>query len=84
MLRLRTWLHQLLIAIDQLFHVLLGAPGYLVTGNDCPNADETISSVVGRYAENGWKWALVAEAVINPLMFVLTGQKNHCRSSIGH
>jgi hypothetical protein len=82
--RLRTWLMQLLISIDQLGHVILGAPKYIIVGGRCPNADETISSVVGRCALQGRPWALVCEPLINWLFFVIAGQRDHCRKCIGH
>lgn len=84
LLRLRRWLFQLLVAIDQLGRVVLGGPGYLITGKDCPNADETISSAVGRHAAEGFLWARVVEVPINALFLLLTGKKDHCRSSIGY
>lgn len=44
---------------------------------------ETISSSVGRKAVAGVWWALIAEQVINAIFFVIRGQRNHCRESIG-
>jgi len=79
--RLRLWTLELLIAFDQLGHVILGGPKYLIIGGPVPSADETISSIVGRQAVRGRRWAIAAEKAIN-WVFGLLGQKNHCRSCI--
>jgi hypothetical protein len=82
--RFRRWLHELLVAIDQLLHVVFGGPKYVLVGGEVPNADETISSKVGRASLQGKRWARwFAEPAIDAVMFVLTGQKNHCIASIG-
>ena len=77
----------LLISIDQLAHVLVAAPFYLLGfTNELPNADETISSRVGRYSVRGDPWAKVAEWLINLLFFWQVdehGRRNHCARSIG-
>lgn len=77
----------LLVALDQIGHVLLAAPFYLLGITDeLPNPDETISSRVGRYSMRGDRWAKVAEYLINLLFFWQTdehGRRNHCRRSIG-
>jgi hypothetical protein len=75
------WFTQVLIAFDQLFHVLLGGPHYLIFGSELPKADETISSRVGRSAEAGRAWALCCEKHINKL-FKAFGDENHCRKHI--
>jgi hypothetical protein len=64
----RRYVMNLLIALDQLFNVILGG-----------NPDETISSAVGRKAIEGRKWALIAEKVINALFWF---DPNHCRSRV--
>lgn len=47
------------------------------------NEDETISSRVGRGAVAG-KWRYLAlEKLIDFVFFFITGQKSHCRESIG-
>lgn len=80
--RLRDWTLQILICLDQLGHVWIAGWFYVWLGRGkCPNADETISSWVGRRAEAGKRWALVAAAVIDWL-FSLLGQENHCRRHI--
>jgi hypothetical protein len=76
-MRFRLWFHQLLIALDQLFHVLFFGPTYCLFGEELPMADETISSKVGRYAIEGRPWALRLEKVIDWLFW-----EGHCRESI--
>jgi hypothetical protein len=75
------WVVQILVCIDQFFHVVLWGPHYLFFGGEKPLADETISSKVGRYAIDGYKWALILEKLIN-FPFALMGDKNHCRKRI--
>jgi len=75
---------QYLICIDQLIQVKLFSIPFILTGKGkCPNADETISSVVGRKAVKGRRWALITEKAINKLFSIL-GEEDHCRSSIEH
>lgn len=69
---------QALIALDQLAHVVVAAPKYLIAGGALPSADETISSAVGRRAVAGKPWALIAEIYIDRLFGA-----GHCRASIG-
>lgn len=74
-----------LIAIDQLAHVMVTAPFYLIGVTDCPNEDETISGRVGRHALRGHRWALVVESLIDLLFWWQkdeNGKRNHCRASI--
>ena len=61
---------RLMLALDQLFNVLL------LNGNE----DHTISGRVGYKAltTNAWYW-LVLEKIINTIFFF---DKDHCRSSI--
>lgn len=80
--RLRRWLRELLISLDQLLHVLLGGPKYWIVGGPCPSADETISSIVGRMAIKGKRWALLAEQVIDALFRALGEGRGHCRRMI--
>lgn len=63
---------RLLVALDQLFNVLLG-------GN---NPRETISSSVGRKARNGKRWAVAAEGLIDVFFAVFAGQRHHCEHHI--
>jgi len=79
--RLARWLIELLIAIDQLAHVLFGGPKYLIMGGPCPSADETISSKVGRQALRGRPWARIVEVPID-MLFRLLGERGHCRRRI--
>lgn len=80
--RLCRWLHELLISLDQLLHVILGGPKYLFRGGPCPSADETISSKVGRQATAGKRWALVCERAIDWLFRQLGEEPGHCRRMI--
>ncbi|MFZ4165302.1 hypothetical protein [Brevundimonas sp. NPDC058933] len=77
---------KLLIAIDQVAHVLVAAPFYVFgLTDDLPDPDETISSRVGRYSIRGDRWAKVAEYLIDLLFFWQTdehGRRNHCRRSV--
>lgn len=85
--RLSRWILAVLVSIDQLGHVLLGGPKYILVGGPLPNVDETISSKVGRQAIKGKRWALVAEFLIDLLFFWQkdeSGVRNHCRRMIGH
>ena len=80
--RLRAWTLQYLISIDQVGHVWIAGWGYVWLGRgECPNADETISSWVGRNALAGARWALIAQWAINGL-FARLGSPNHCRRCI--
>lgn len=78
--RLGSWVFQMLLAIDQLAYVWIAGWLYVWVGDrNCPNADETISSCVGRNAMAGKKWALIAEKVINALFWFAP---DHCRRAI--
>lgn len=79
----RAWAKQWLIAIDQLAAVALCfAPFVLLGRGRVPNADETISSIVGRWAEAGHRWALACEWLIDRLFTALGDGPDHCRRSI--
>lgn len=80
--RLRLWLLTMLIAVDQLAHVLLAGPKYIIAGGPRPNPDETISSKVGRMAIRGRRWARACEWIIDGFFRLLTGQRGHCRAKI--
>ena len=78
--RLRRYVFELLIVVDQSLHVLLGAPKYILFGGPCPSADETVSSKVGRQALRGRRWALVCERLID--LAFLPWERGHCRKRI--
>lgn len=78
--RLALWLYALLVAIDQLAHVILAGPKYLLIGGPTPNPDETISGKVGRMAIRGKRWALICEPVINALFWLVGQGWGHCRA----
>jgi len=81
--RYRRLLRQWLIAIDQFAYVTIGGWIYLATGGDCPSADETISSRVGRAAVSGKRWGRVMEWLIDHLFHLLCAVPlGHCRRSI--
>jgi hypothetical protein len=72
------WLWQLLICLDQLFATWLRGWWYVWVGGELPNADETLSSFVGRRSLAGQGWARIAERALDAIFG--TG---HCRRSIG-
>lgn len=73
----------MLLALDQLIYVWIAGWLYVWLGRgECPSADETISSCVGRHAIAGKRWALVAERWIDRLFLLLARQRGHCRASI--
>lgn len=85
--RFWVWFVELAKSLDQFGRRFLGFWGLVVRGNEAPSADETISSVLGRKAAEGKRWALVAEWVINPMFFRqvdANGRRNHCRRVIEH
>lgn len=63
----KRYLFRVAIGVDQLGNAILGG-----------RPDETISGNVGYNAQQGKKWAKVAEKAINTLM----GSSTHCRDSI--
>jgi hypothetical protein len=75
--RLKAWGRQMLIGIDQLLGCWLRGWFFVWGRGECPSADETISSWVGRKAIAGKHWALVAEKLIDRIMGA-----GHCRRSI--
>lgn len=79
--RLKSWLLCLFIAADQLAHMLLAGPKYVLVGGSRPDPDETISGKVGRRANAGARWALACEFIIDALVRLLTGEREHCRAA---
>lgn len=80
--RLRLWTIALLVSLDQLAHVLLAGPKYLLVGGPVPDPDETISSKVGRMAIRGKRWALLCERAIDWIFERLGDGPGHCRRMI--
>lgn len=80
--RLTLWIRCLLVSIDQLAHMILAGPKYLLLGGPCPHPDETISSKVGRMAIRGRRWALITERGIDWLFERLGAEPHHCRRMI--
>lgn len=75
-------LHAIAVALDQLAYVILAGPYFIVMGGDEPNARETISSKVGREANNGWLWARCAQVAIDGLFRLLGSPPGHCQRAI--
>jgi hypothetical protein len=83
MKRLGEWLVQVGIAIDQLVYVLVAGPFYwLLRRGICPSADETISSRVGRAAQEGKRWGIVLEWVIDHSFMLFGSKPGHCQRAI--
>lgn len=81
--RLRGALHAWLVALDQLAYVTLATPAFLVGLSDAPSPYETISSAVGRHANLGFRWAVVAQHLIDRLFTALVASPpGHCQRSI--
>lgn len=79
--RLRSWLIVLFVAFDQLAHMLLAGPKYVLVGGQRPDPDETISGKVGRRAVAGKRWAIICEIPIDALFRALAGERGHCRAA---
>lgn len=79
--RLKNWLIVLFVAADQLAHMLLAGPKYVLVGGPKPDPDETISGKVGRRAIAGARWARICEWMIDTPIRLLGGEKNHCRAA---
>lgn len=74
---------EILVWVDQGVGLILCIPFYLIFGHPKPNADETISSVVGFYAEEGYRWALICEWFLDRLFYIPEGFRlGHCRRHI--
>lgn len=80
LIRLLESLLEILVWIDKGIILIIVIPFYLVLGCPRPDAQETISSIVGFYAHKGYKWALVCEWFIDRLFYIPEGFKlGHCR-----
>lgn len=80
--RLVIWLQALGSAWSQLWQVLWAAPRWLAMGGVAPDPDETVSSVTGRMAMAGKRWARIAEWMIDRIMLPLHGWRlGHCREA---
>lgn len=75
------FIKQILVSIDQFLCLIIFGFVYLIGKGPLPDPDETISSVVGKNALKGKKWALIAEKIINRL-FECLGEENHCYNAI--
>ena len=82
-MRLREWMQQILVSIDQAAQVWIVGIAYVAHLTDvCPSADETISSYVGRGAMDGKPWALVTARVIDRLFVMLGEEPGHCARNV--
>ncbi len=75
--RLRAWVHAWLIALDQLAYVTLAGPT-----DPAPSPYETISSRVGRAANDGLWWGKLLQPAIDRLFMLLGSDPGHCQRSI--
>ncbi|MFS0771028.1 hypothetical protein [Sphingomonas sp. 1P08PE] len=83
MKRLREWLQQILVSIDQLVKVLVIDFAYVLhLTDDKPSADETISSYVGRGELRGDRWALILAPMIDRLFILLGEAPGHCQRNV--
>lgn len=80
--RFSQWLICLLVAVDQLAHMILAGPKFLLVGGPVPNPDETISGKVGRMAIRGKRWARPCEWLIDGLFRLLGAAPGHCRAAV--
>lgn len=67
----------MLLCLDQFAGCWLRGWYYVWIGGECPSSEETISSFVGRKSEAGYRWAHIAEKLIDRIMGA-----GHCRRSI--
>ncbi len=81
--RFTVWFRQLLVSFDQLACVLIAMPFFvLLARGQCPSADETMSSRVGRAALRGRRWGIIAERLIDRVFVLLGEAPGHCRRNV--
>lgn len=80
--RLLRWAHAYLVAYDQLWYVRLAGIKYILRGGEEPSAQETISSKVGRMANQNRRWAIIAQAVLDRLFMLFGSRPGHCQRAI--
>jgi len=81
--RVAAWARQMLVSVDQFAQVVLIGPFYVVgLAPDCPSADETISSYVGRGEMRGAWWARLIAPAIDRLFILLGEEPGHCRRNV--
>lgn len=74
---------EVLVWIDQAIALIITIPFYLIFGHPTPCARQTISRIVGFYAAQDYKWALVAEWFIDRLFYIPEGFRlGHCRKYV--
>lgn len=73
----------MLVSIDQFAQVVLIGPFYVVgLAADCPSADETISSYIGRGEMRGAWWARLLAPAIDRVFILLGEEPGHCRRNV--
>lgn len=73
---------EILVLLDITIGLIIAIPFYILLGHPVPNAYETISSVVGKYSMQRYKWAMAAEWVIDRLFYPIEGRLGHCKRHI--
>lgn len=82
--RLLESLLEILVWLDKGVGLVTAIPFYLLIGEPKPDADETISSIVGRHSVYGNGWAQFLEWFIDRLFYVFENcELGHCRKSCG-
>ena len=77
--RLLKWLLRMILGCDKLACVWIRGWGYVwFNWGELPETDESISGWVGRRAQDGAKWALIAQTIVNFIM----RNPDHCRNAI--
>ena len=69
---------ELLVWLDLTVGLIIAIPFYIFTGMPVPNAQVTISAVVGIYSVREYRWAKSCEEVIDFIFYPLQGP-NHCQ-----
>ena len=79
--RLGKWLVRMILSCDKLLCVWLRGWGFVwLNWGELPETDESISGWIGRRAEQGAKWALIAQSIVNFIM----RNPDHCRDAVIH
>ncbi len=79
MRRLFAWLALMATALSQLLNVFVRGPLMVFFNDGPPDPDETLSSVLGRRAADGRRWAGVAAFVVDVIYLPVEGWRlGHC------
>ncbi len=80
MRRLTIWIGALGSAWSQFWQTIWGGLLFLFDAAPAPDPDETLSSVIGRRAGDGARWARAAALVVDVIMWPADGFRwGHCR-----